>query len=88
MCLKMCTYTPLAVFVRRLYTRGQRSVPSVNGHIVGIKTSMAILGPRAAVPGRTRTRALQAGREGQGGRLATTITRTPDTVYYDPRLAL
>ena len=57
-------------------------------HIVGIKTSMAILGPRAAVPGRTRTRALQAGREGQGGRLATTITRTPDTVYYDPRLAL
>ena len=53
---------------------------------------MAILGPRAAVPGRTRTRALQAGREGQGGRLAielaTTITRTPDTVYYDPRLAL
>ena len=41
-------------------------------HIVGIKTSMAILGPRAAVPGRTRTRALQAGRvdrpRGAGGK--------------------
>ena len=86
MCLKMCTYTPFyAAYIR------SRSAVSLM-HIVGIKTSMAILGPRAAVPGRTRTRALQAGREGQGGRLAielaTTITRTPDTVYYDPRLAL
>lgn len=56
------------VLRRFVYSRSAVSLM----HIVGIKTSMAILGPRAAVPGRTRTRALQAGRvdrpRGAGGK--------------------